>query len=303
MLCVICVLVHLALNDLITPIPFIYIFMYRRENPRAADAREAFKKNRSVSEALNLFSGAYKQEALLLSGMKQVFGDRVPVSPATVDDVASWEADWQMVFRQLPHSQRTMYVHAWQSHIWNTLASKRIEAAGAGGPTSVQAGDLVKVDEIENENGKETHADAPAKCKVRRVTKEDIQCGRYSMSDIVLPLPGNGIELFPSHGPTTREDYERELHKQGLSFDAISFKHQKSRDCRLKGVYRHVVAKPIQGSIKFQIACRGKRDEKDENEEDEEGTGKLPPIIVQFALQKSSYATMVIRELTRLNFA
>lgn len=50
------------------------------------------------------------------------------------------EADLLAVLRRIPHNLRAMYVHAYQSWLWNAAASARVAAHGLTQPV---AGDLV----------------------------------------------------------------------------------------------------------------------------------------------------------------
>lgn len=100
---------------------------------------------------------------------------------------------------------RTMYLHAYQSHIWNHAASKRWELHG----DKVVEGDLVIaeteatpvfggqdqdgddiINPIEDEDERTERA--------RPLTAEEASSGRYTIHDIVLPSPGYEV-LYPSN--------------------------------------------------------------------------------------------------------
>lgn len=72
---------------------------------------------------------------------------------------------------------RLMYLHAYQSYIWNEAASKRISALGL----KPCLGDLVK----NKENG-----------DVILITAENLN--QYTIENVVLPLPGHNI-LYPNN--------------------------------------------------------------------------------------------------------
>jgi tRNA pseudouridine13 synthase len=72
---------------------------------------------------------------------------------------------------------RLMYLHAYQSYIWNMATSKRIELYGLE-PT---VGDIAK-----------KHTDYEAN-QIVKLTDENIR--EYEMADVVLPLPGYSIML------------------------------------------------------------------------------------------------------------
>lgn len=98
-----------------------------------------------------------------------------------------------------------MYIHAYQSLIWNEMVSKRMAQFGL----KVVEGDLVYADEIievievgnsddENEEDtEETTTEKISQChdfKVKVITKEDIESNSYSIFDVVLPLPGFDVQ-------------------------------------------------------------------------------------------------------------
>ena len=91
---------------------------------------------------------------------------------------------------------RSMYLHAYQSYVWNHAASRRWELYGE----KVIKGDLVIAeaetaepdvdedgDEIVNPNDAE---DAETKVHARPLTEEEAASGRYTIRDVVLPTPG-----------------------------------------------------------------------------------------------------------------
>lgn len=68
-----------------------------------------------------------------------------------------------------------MYLHAYQSYIWNEVASKRISSLGL----KPCVGDLV----MEND-------------KVIQLTADNLN--KYGINDVILPLPGHDV-LYPSN--------------------------------------------------------------------------------------------------------
>ena len=73
---------------------------------------------------------------------------------------------------------RLMYLHAYQSFVWNEATSKRLELHGL----STCIGDLVK-----DKNEKEV---------VTILSEENIS--QFSIYDVVLPLPGHNI-IYPNN--------------------------------------------------------------------------------------------------------
>ena len=124
----------------------------------------------------------------------------------------------------MPAPARALFVNSYQSVLWNKVASLRAERYGLGAPV---VGDLVFADASSAAAAEEaetlalSHEDsegagmgqrerdaagaaaAPADGSsvlpaVRVLTPSDIATGRFSILDVVLPLPGFAVE-FPEH--------------------------------------------------------------------------------------------------------
>ncbi|KAI8504248.1 pseudouridine synthase [Branchiostoma belcheri] len=73
-------------------------------------------------------------------------------------------------------------------------------------------------------------------CKVRTVTKADVDQSKYSIHDVVLPLPGNSIQ-YPSN--QLGEEYTRALQGDGIERNSFRMRALK---LNIPGDYRHVTA-------------------------------------------------------------
>lgn len=142
---------------------------------------------------------------------------------------------------------RLMYIHAYQSLVWNEIASKRVKLG-----LNVLAGDLVYTDENKNdaeeetppedvdllhspeeendedteENNKEkppTEEVSRFKTMVRPLTEEDIKSDKFSIFDVVLPLPGHDI-TYPSN--ECGKWYEERLAIDELSSEKLKQKQK-----------------------------------------------------------------------------
>jgi tRNA pseudouridine13 synthase len=84
---------------------------------------------------------------------------------------------------------RLMYLHAYQSFVWNEAVSKRIELFGM----TPCVGDLVQpVKSLKTRTG-DKNADSET---VFYITAENID--KFSIEDVVLPLPGHSV-LYPEN--------------------------------------------------------------------------------------------------------
>jgi tRNA pseudouridine13 synthase len=142
---------------------------------------------------------------------------------------------------KIPKNLRMMYVHAYQSYIWNSAVSQRIRLLGC---SKAVPGDLVLSENegVANELGHEIAEDTPTTetaaaatgkttqqtlmatsktPKAKVLTEED--ASRYTIYDVVLPLPGYSV-TYPSG--TIGELYRKMLDADGLDIDKM-FRPQK----------------------------------------------------------------------------
>ena len=182
--------------------------------------------------------------------------------------------DYLGALQAIPRNLRLMYVHAYQSLIWNLAASYRWK----NGHTELLLGDLVLVEEHKDKSASTTevqHIDADGEVviqpaindsatpeqerfvRARALSDEDIVSGKYSIYDIVLPLPGFDI-LYPEN--LLKDFYEPFMAgQQGGGLDPHSMRRS-WKDISLSGSYRKLLAKPAQ-DISFQIHTYTKDDE------------------------------------------
>uniref|UniRef100_A0A3Q3DT12 Pseudouridylate synthase 7 homolog n=1 Tax=Hippocampus comes TaxID=109280 RepID=A0A3Q3DT12_HIPCM len=180
-------------------------------------------------------------------------------------------------FGLIPRNNRLMYIHSYQSVVWNTMVSRRIDAFGL---TAVE-GDLVL-------RGTKAHI----------LSEEEAKS--HSIHDIVMPLPGFDV-IYPSH-----HGYREMLSADGLDIDNM---RHKIKDYSLAGAYRRVLIRPSDVSwevIQYddpKISLVHTDFEKIEkkpapvfNKE-----GKYRALRLEFSLPPSTYATMAIREVLKLD--
>lgn len=219
----------------------------------------------------------------------------------------------------IPRNLRLMYVHAYQSYIWNQVASKRIELFGL----EVQVGDLVLVNQEEElaakkraqeEDDFEEEIPTDVYQRARVLTQEDLDSGNYSIFDVVLPTPGFDI-LYPSN-EKLKQVYIDAMAKDGLDPDNMA---RKVRDFSLSGSYRSIMGKAE--NLTFDIVdykddsvplvrtdldlLRSKKEAEAKGEtvdlsrviKPEESPDNVKrAVILSMQLSTSCYATMALRE-------
>lgn len=147
---------------------------------------------------------------------------------------------------------RSMYLHAYQSHIWNHAASKRWALHGE----KVVKGDLIIVPDAEKpSNGAQEEEgddiinpadeDAESKVLARPLTEEEAASGKYKISDVVLPTPGYDV-VYPDNEIGAFYQEFMGLEENG-SLDPHKMRRMR-REFSLPGRYRklmnHFLSKP-----------------------------------------------------------
>ena len=182
--------------------------------------------------------------------------------------------DYLGALLQIQRNLRLMYVHAYQSLVWNVAASERWKRFG---PTVVE-GDLVLIDEhadkaepalkkesVDEDGEAIVHPAAEDRAadpdelftRARHLSKEEAESGNYSIFDIVLPTPGYDI-LYPAN--EMEKFYEEFMgSERGGGLDP----HDMRRSCKdfsLSGSYRKLLARPGK-DISFEIRVYDAEDE------------------------------------------
>jgi tRNA pseudouridine13 synthase len=171
--------------------------------------------------------------------------------------------DYLGALGMISRNLKTMYVHAYQSFIWNMVASERWSRYGS----KVIKGDLVIVDrraekaaalDEVDENGEVVVHPAGNEVAVnhddifdraRPLTAEEASSGQYSVFEIVLPTPGYDIE-YPDNdiGDFYKELMASEL---GGGLDPADMRRGQ-KDFSLSGSYRKFMA-TIGKDFSFQV--------------------------------------------------
>lgn len=183
-------------------------------------------------------------------------------------------------FGLIPRNNRLMYIHSYQSVVWNTMVSRRIEAFGL----KAVEGDLVL-------RGTTAYV----------LSAEEAES--HTIHDIVMPLPGFDV-IYPSHH--VGKGYRELLSADGLDIDNM---RHKVKDYSLAGAYRRIIIRPSDVSwevIQYddpRISLVHSDFEKLENKPAPvfNKEGKYRALRMEFSLPPSTYATMAIREVLKLD--
>jgi tRNA pseudouridine13 synthase len=212
----------------------------------------------------------------------------------------------------MPRNLRLLYVHAYQSMVWNKAATARAELGTAG----VLAGDLVRVGGAQAVGGQtRVRANESAEeSEVHVVTAAEAAAGAYGLADVVLPLPGFAVR-YP-------ENASGEVYRALLAADGVDLADKKRQGDKLPGDYRPLVQRCA--DLEWSIMYYTEDDEqlgwsdydRVTNPNGWAGHSTQPlaaapsaaapsaaaphcAVQLSFSLPRSTYATMLLRELTK----
>uniref|UniRef100_A0A0D3B9P7 TRUD domain-containing protein n=2 Tax=Brassica oleracea var. oleracea TaxID=109376 RepID=A0A0D3B9P7_BRAOL len=209
------------------------------------EAREYYKETGDIDGTLRQLPRYLVAERAILQCLKKCPGN------------------YLQALKGIPRTLRMMYVHSYQSYLWNNAASLRVQKYGT---SQVVLGDLVstKVDDAKRivsslNSGQKENSEEALDCDqlddtavvdlpgersdlVKVVGIEDIEAGTYSTSDIVLPLPGSRV-IYPSND--IAEIFHDLAKKDGISLTESIHGVKEFSITSMTGGYRRVFQKPI----------------------------------------------------------
>ncbi|USP74787.1 Multisubstrate pseudouridine synthase 7 [Curvularia clavata] len=298
-----------------------------QDDRNRAKALHIWKTTGNGSEALNLLPRKFTAERNIIQHLSSRNGKSGRYDRKT---------DWQGALMTIPRTLRLMYVHAYQSLVWNTVAGKRWATYG----DKVVEGDLVLVNEhrdketgtasaaqpdstldqdgetIINPLGTE-NANAPEANfeRARPLSAAEAASGAYSIYDIVLPQPGFDVE-YPRNA--IGDFYKTFMASdKGGGLDPHNMRRP-WREVSLSGGYRKVLAKPLR-PLEYEVhayervdeqfvetdlqrlgrerdGSNAKREVEEQGQQQEE---KKIAVVIKLQLGSSQYATMALRELMK----
>ena len=290
---------------------------YAREGP-AAEACARFLEDWDAGALLAALPRRMTAERAVAEGVKRSGKDKLTEA-----------------LRAIPRNTRTMYLHSYQSLLWNEAASERVSQLC---PTHAVEGDLVLRDgdgdgapdgagakpgaDGDGGGGDGDAAKAPffqrrGLPEVRYVTREEAEAKTVPIDRVVLPLPGTKV-TYPKN--VSAEAFRRIAEADGVDLEAAQHGERDFSLAGLPGAYRKLVHVPADLKWKF---LRYEEDAADLVETDVElleKAGRTPPggptpppgggvsegapgakLALQFqvTLPPSCYATMLIREMLK----
>ncbi|KAF8505642.1 tRNA pseudouridine synthase D [Russula emetica] len=290
---------HLAISLILRPRP--------GEHPDVLAARRAWLDDGDLDRALEILPRRVVAERCILESYKKQRGETRNALGA---------------LSTIPRNLRLMYVHAYQSYVWNAIVSERIKTWGAekpvpgdlvlesGATEQVAVGDGMNVEDGEANAQPDADVDEPASGRkgnrkpwqpprVKTLTEEDVD--KYSIFDVVMPLPGNDV-AFP--GGALGEKYREYLLRDGL--DPNNFQ-RRQKEYTLNGSYRNILHLPKE--LSWSVLRYTDPDVPLAQSDEDQLLGNEPPapdpegrflaLQIRLILGTAAYATMALREVTK----
>ncbi|KAH8929076.1 tRNA pseudouridine synthase D [Atractiella rhizophila] len=205
--------------------------------------------------------------------------------------------NWSSALAAIPKNLRTMYVHSYQSYVWNNVASERVRKYGV----KPMVGDLVleSIGDAAEIEGEEVERKGKKELKMPPVrTLEEGDVDKHTIQDVILPMPGWAIE-YPT-GPT------REVYKEIMSIDDLDMDNMRRpvREYSVPGSYRYLVQRPSNVShrlIRYESPdedlAQSDHDKLEGVPFDVRNVGDNWAVQLEFGLGNGTYATMLLREI------
>ncbi|KAI1777923.1 pseudouridine synthase [Hypoxylon cercidicola] len=208
------------------------------------------REDTSRARACSVFSDAGNAQDALKHLPK-----RCHVEAALMRHLSRQSKDFVGALLSISRGMRTMYVHAYQSLVWNFAASKRWELFGP----RVVKGDLVLIESetSASHGGRQTKYDDEETIHLidegqtaedtrglvaHVLTEEEATSGKYSIFDVVLPSPGWDVVYPENEIGQFYKDFMAKEENGGLDPQDML---RRQRDFSLPGSYRKLMGKFI----------------------------------------------------------
>lgn len=181
------------------------------------------------------------------------------VARAILQRLKNYPGNYLQALMAIPKALRLMYVHSYQSYLWNHAASMRVEKYGISQvvegdlvyKTGSSLGEAITTDTFDDDDSHVNSPEMEMSCEtlteemiqsVKVVDSEDLLKAVYSFEDVVLPLPGSET-LFPGNEVTMI--YHEIAKKDGISLIESAHGIKDFSITSMKGGYRRVLQRPI----------------------------------------------------------
>ena len=252
---------HLIQDVFTAPLPQVYgagkDFQTNREEHDRARAITAWKATRNADKALQILPKRFSSET------------------AIIRHLGKNPKDFTGAVLSITRGMRMMYIHAYQSYVWNYVATRRWSKYGP----KVIEGDLILITGARRQNTPDDVYNPYDDCdeddllaQARVLTAADVASGKYTIFDIVLPTPGYDV-MYPRN--EIGEYYAEFMGRPENGALNPYEMRRKQREFSLSGSYRPLVGRFIDEP---QYAIRAYCDD----------TEQMYPTDLDFALHKKA---------------
>ncbi|KAK3357164.1 pseudouridine synthase [Lasiosphaeria hispida] len=199
-----------------------------RDDLNRARAITMWKATKNADKALELLPKRFSSEYAIIRHLSR--------SPK----------DFMGAMLAITRGMRMMYIHAYQSFVWNFVLTHRWSKYGA----TVIVGDLVLLDDKNATPVKSDPEDVDAAAvmdedfyaQAYALTAEDVASGKYTIFDVVLPTPGWDV-MYPRNdiGDYYAEFMGKEENGGLNPYDM----RRRQKEFSLSGSYRHIIGRFI----------------------------------------------------------
>ncbi|XP_028770719.1 multisubstrate pseudouridine synthase 7 [Neltuma alba] len=206
-------------------------------------AREYYKNSNDVEGTLKQLPRHMVAERAVLQSLKKAPGN------------------YLQALKAIPRTLRMMYVHSYQSYLWNHAATTRVQKYGteqvvvgdlvyrkdnaAGNGTGFVSRDCsVSCNNGENSSNEDEEMDVHEErnSHVKVMTAEDLEAGCYTIDDVILPMPGSRV-VYPTND--VAQVYHDWAKKDAISLTECVHNVKEFSITNMTGSYRRVFQKPI----------------------------------------------------------
>ncbi|XP_060080963.1 pseudouridylate synthase 7 homolog [Ylistrum balloti] len=269
-----------AVNLIMKPRPWEY--------GEIAECRRVWWEKRDCSAALKVYPKRYSIERTLLAALKKN------------------SRNFCGAFGMIPRNTRLMYLHSYQSYIWNCVVSRRIQEFGmrpvVGDLVLPQESESMDVEQnLEREEGDDENNGK--RFQTQPIVVDQSNLNDYTIYDVVMTIPGYDV-IYPENA--VKNWVTEILEKDNLTIE--NFRH-KNKQYMLKGTYRKMLTRPkdvtwqtyLYNDVMQPIVLSDMDRLEGKPEPQSIPGGSLKALKLEMTLPPACYATMALREVLKMD--
>lgn len=176
----------------------------------------------------------------------QILPRRFGAETSVINHLGKNPRDFPGAILTITRGMRNLYLHAYQSYVWNHVASHRWAKYGS----RVIPGDLVLTtpENVEGSGGQNAAEESEFQ-RARALSKEEVDSGKYDIYDIVLPGPGFDV-IYPDNDiGEFYVDFMKKPENGGLNPHKM---RRSKKEFSVSGSYRHLLGR-FKGEARWEV--------------------------------------------------